>query len=767
MGRRLAGISLLIVLLVSLSVYGPWDFLGAYAKQDAACVNLSDGMHIYATGEIEGKEIKNDKTIYYVKNGTITCDNGILKSNSFIFKLDSDNIPNKSKINIEGNVLLFSCSRNEGGFDTKSYYSSLGYYFEIKEPKVSNAMCNPILTSDRFYKLSKRMLEVYSLCLPGEEAGFLASVTIGNKSELDSDLKSLFQLVGLAHILAVSGLHVSVVCMSIYKFIRRFGISFIAAGITAGSVAILYGLLTGGSLSCIRAIGMFLIFLMADITGESYDSLTALSLMAILLLFENPLYIKNSSFIFSFGAIIGILFIAQPLSHQYLKICNKKKRLHKSENGVFVEEKKPIYIKISEWLLLSIIFSFGINIAMLPIVTGYYYETPIYSGLLNLLILPFLPFLLGFGLIGGFAGICFLQAAKIILFPCHVLIYYIESISSFFSKLPFSTVIVGKRKLIWCLIYYLIIFLVINVKKEKVLFDEMNPQKQLAILKKNLMVKLFLLIVAFGIWLMPTKPGFEIDILDVGQGDGIYISCEDGQRFFIDGGSTSTDLIGKYTLLPFLKYKGAGHIDYWFISHMDLDHVSGLLELLEGGYRIDNIVVSSEILKDDDFLELLKLADKNKTKILYMKQGDSIKSRHISFKCIYPGIGMTSDDINSLSLALLLEYDKDLDQKCDFSGFFGGDLGSQQERLIAESNMVTKVNLLKVSHHGSKFSSDESFLSALSPKISVVSCGKINRYGHPAKEAVERLEEYSDELYYTMNSGQVKVDMNGVDLFIW
>ena len=764
MGRRLASISLLFILIIALSVYGPWDFLGAYTKLDLVYDNLSDGMHVNATGWIAGKEIKNDKTVYYVKDATISCENGTLNQNSFIFKSDSYKIPNKSKVNIEGTVSLFTSARNEGGFDMKSYYSSLGYYFELKEPSVISVSCNSLFSKDSLFTLSERIMEVYRLCLPGEEAGFLASVTIGNKSELDPDLKSLFQLVGVAHVLAVSGLHVSVVCMSLYRIFRKRGLSFLIAGCMSAAVAVMYGALTGGSISAVRAIGMFLIYLLADITGESYDSITALAVMAVMLLLENPLYIKNGSFIFSFSAILGIIFVAQPISKKYLEICNKKKRLRKSDNGVFVDEKLPLRIRIKEWITASLIFSFGITVAMLPIVIYMYYETPLYSILLNLLILPFMPILLGFGLTGGIVGLYMLPLAKIILGPCHILIYFIEACAYYFSKLPFSTIIAGRKHLVFSVVYYIIAFCIVQHRFRREI--DMNPRKELAGLVKALVVQIILLFMMVALFLAPSKPKFEIDILDVGQGDGIYICCEDGLRFFIDGGSTSSDLIGKYTMLPFLKYKGASHIDYWFLSHMDLDHVAGVLELLESGYRIDNIVLSSEIPQGETLSELLTLAEINGTDIIYMSQGDICGTKHLTFECVFPTAGLTADDINALSLSLLMKYDRDADGKCEYSGFFGGDIGAEQEQIIAESTSIGHVKLLKVSHHGSRFSSDESFLAKLSPDIAVVSCAKVNRYGHPSPEAIERLENAAGKIYYTMDSGRVRINEQGVDEFV-
>ena len=569
--------------------------------------------------------------------------------------------------------------------------------------------------------------------------------------------------------LAVSGLHVSVVCMSFYKFLRRRGKSFICSGILAGIVAVFYGLLTGGSISSVRAICMFLIFLLADILGEAYDSLTALAVVADILLLGNPRLISNGSFIFSFGAILGIWYVALPLNQIYGKYCNERKKLVKSEDGFGKEIKKPIHRVIIEYLVSSLIFSIGIYGAMLPVVTYMYHETPVYSVFLNLLILPLMPILLGLGLLGGLVGLIYLPAGQLILMPCHFVIYLFEMLASVFSRLPNASGILGNRGFIRVIIYYGLIFAIWRItdyftrsfKRENV-----GPRKKLAFIKRQLILTIGAFIVIIATWFIPVKQSFEVDILDVGQGDGIYISSQDGIRFCIDGGSTSSDAVGKYTLLPFLKYKGATHIDYWFLSHMDMDHVSGVLELLESGYPIDNIVLSAEIPGGDTLDQLLGLCKANGTNVLYMKQGDKCGSVHLKFTCVYPFDGAVNDDINALSLSLLMEYDKNGDGITDFSGFFGGDLGGEQELAIANSGQVGHVNLLKVSHHGSRFSSDSTFLSVLSPDIAVVSCAKVNRYGHPADEAIERLGAAADNIYYTMNSGRVRARVGEVDVFI-
>lgn len=776
-GRVLCKISLLIILIISISTYTRWDFLRVYDKAEAAAL-LEEGQWAKAKGFIYHKEIKKDKVLYYVKNASLTTRSGSLSNTSFIFKLDSDLIPNYSKLNIDGKVKHFSEATNDGCFDMKNYYNSLGLYLELTDVGAYDYSCNSFVNRDYGYRIRQKISAVYEAGLPGEEAGFLSSVVIGEKSGLDNELKTLFQNVGISHILAVSGLHISVICMAVYRVLRKGGFSFLVCGLLAGAVAVCYGIVTGGSVSSIRAIGMFLLYLLAQITGECYDMPTAMAVVADILLLENPLYIKNGSFIFSFGAVLGIYFIVLPLNNAFTNYFIYLRRSIKPHDKFYSD--KSLIQSFIQYICSSLVFSFGMFVAMLPLVTQLYHQTPLYSMFLNLLVLPLMPVVLGAGLIAGIVGafvklgtsaligwkMILALIVKILLFICHCIIYQYELLSDFVQRFPGSTMVVGYRSMWSVVIYYLILLLI--VYGLDYIENHISSGKKFN-QKTALMVKVGALIFIAILWLHPQKEDFEIDILDVGQGDGIYINSGDGTRFFIDGGSTSSDAVGQYTLLPFLKYKGAGSIDYWFLSHMDLDHVSGILELLEQGYRIDNIVLSAEIPEGETLSQLLSMADHNGTKILYMKQGDVCGTKNLSFTCVYPYSGMVSDDVNDLSLCLLMEYENHgiltwkTDGQENFLAFFGGDIAAEQEQAIASSGLVDHVDLLKVSHHGSRFSSDSEFLLALSPDVAVVSCAKVNRYGHPADEAIARLTESGAQIYYTMDSGRIRITDDFID----
>lgn len=282
----------------------------------------------------------------------------------------------------------------------------------------------------------------------------------------------------------------------------------------------------------------------------------------------------------------------------------------------------------------------------------------------------------------------------------------------------------------------------------------------------------------FVILFFPVSRGFEIDILDVGQGDAAFLRTEDGHTVFVDGGSSSVNQVGIYRILPFLKYNGVKQIDFWIVSHTDEDHILGLREILTEGYPIGRLVFAKGMVQDEVYRELIELAEENGTQILYLTGGDILHLGTANIHVLYPwnqnGMAVTggqSDavekgaqeiDKNASSLVFLYEED-------DFSAVFTGDIGSEQEQELCEvlreaygtGRIADKsLELYKAAHHGSKYSNSGEWLSLLEPQVSVVSCAKKNSYGHPAEEAVWHMQEAGSEVFYTMESGQIRLIMH-------
>ena len=239
---------------------------------------------------------------------------------------------------------------------------------------------------------------------------------------------------------------------------------------------------------------------------------------------------------------------------------------------------------------------------------------------------------------------------------------------------------------------------------------------------------------------------------------GFIFLPEKGTNCFIDGGSTDVTAVGTYRILPFFKVRGIRKIDYWFVSHCDADHISGLMEILESGYPVSYLVVSAYIPEDEAWLHLKELAEEYDTKIIRMNPKDKIagggqKSKDgFEITCLYP-LGADSiecTDRNAASLVLLYE-------SASCTAFFGGDMGIQQEKELISSQKLQKVDVYKASHHGSAASNSRELLARIRPDIAVISCALKNNYGHPAKEALEHLEEVGARIYETRFAGQIKI----------
>lgn len=258
--------------------------------------------------------------------------------------------------------------------------------------------------------------------------------------------------------------------------------------------------------------------------------------------------------------------------------------------------------------------------------------------------------------------------------------------------------------------------------------------------------------------LFPQKRQMRIDFLDVGQGDGICIADKAGHHIFIDGGSTSEKNVGIYRILPFLKYHQIRMIDAWIVTHGDEDHISGLIEILNDGYPVRYLVLAEAMPEDEQKKLLVSAAEEAGTEIIFVCAGDALKMKGFTMECIFPAEWETGEDANSLSQVWLL-------QEGDFSVLFTGDIGEAQEKLLLERKKLQDVTLLKAAHHGSKNSSSESFLEAIEPDVTVISCGEHNVYGHPHAETLERLDAVGSEIFCTMECGQITLFMDKKEIW--
>jgi len=721
-------------------------------KQQAFRANyesmLCDGKKIVLQGELEEKEYKNNSYIYYLKNCYLKLEpDTVLKSsnvtggrifpcNQVIVEMENDIVSIGKVLVLEGNVTTFRQARNEGNFDERSYYQSQKIDFKLKNAVIKKQYGKEASFRELLFQLRQRLKRIYLLCMSAENSGVITMMTLGDKSLMDSEIKELYQRVGISHVLAISGLHISVIGMTLYKFLRKVCGSFMISGILAGVFMFTYGVMTGFRPSSTRAIIMFFMMLTAQALGRTYDSLSALSLSAMFLLWENPFLLIYAGFLFSYGAVLGVVLLGNVVT----KVFEEK---HKIRDAIYS--------------------SFSIQLVTVPLTAYFYYEVPVYGMLVNFLVLPLMSVLLFLGLTGGFIGLLWLEGARLILIPCQLILLFYQKLSTFVQSLPRAVYITGQPELWRMIVFYsALAVLVYCVRKRRQI-------------KGYLILGVMLL--AFVLHL--PRGGMEVSVLDIGQGDGIYLRTSSEQDIFIDGGSSNVSKVGTYRILPFLKYNGVRKIDYWFVSHADEDHISGLKEMLEEGYPVDNLVFSESVVRDEAYDELVLLAEETGTEVIYMGYLDSLHLGAAKLTCVFPHDDFATNDKNAASLVLYYQDE-------EFDGLFTGDISTDEERWIAmhcrdwlevclnecEDNdkrankskenigIKKEIDFYKVAHHGSKYSNGKLILESLQPKVAVVSAGINNRYGHPHADTLERLENVGCEVWNTAESGQVTLDVD-------
>lgn len=677
----------------------------------------------------------------------------------------------------------FSSARNQGNYDEAQYFHSLGIEEKFR------LTGDLVLTSKRVRPLRAAMIwlrerlkdSVLSLTAETDaalelganseadatseaqnHAGFFLAILTGDKSSLDAETKDLYRKSGIAHILAISGLHISFLGMSLYSFLRK-RMRFLFAALLSGTVMIFFCIMSGESASAVRATLMFLVRLLALRFGKSFDLLSALGLSAILLLLFNPMYLYNSGFLLSFGALLGIGLLAPALQKIYSDIRQQMKE-NKQRKGqlVLIDEsrRRSVFSDAVEKLSAALISSLSVTLITLPLIINTYYEIPAFSLLLNLLVIPLMGYVLGSGMFGTLLGLFSLFLGRMLIGAGVYLISLIEFLCALADHIPFSIVITGHMSGWKVLIYYLgitgVLFLGSSGKRKKL--KEQTAKKLPAFRNRfsgtrYVLALLFVIIPMILIFHQQGRKQLELSFFDVDQGDGILIESPSGKVYMIDGGSSSVSALYRYRLESTLKYKGIRKIDYVFISHTDTDHISAVLEMLEedgaGAIRICNLALPY-IPDNEHYEELIQAAKEKEIPVLTLKKGVALSDGELSFSCLYPASDYRAADVNNYSAVLSLRYG-------EFDALFTGDIGEEGEKILLKEGDLKDYELLKVAHHGSKYSSGKAFLEAVLPEAAITSAGTHNSYGHPHPDTIERLKDIGAKSFVTAENGEILV----------
>ncbi len=635
-----------------------------------------------------------------------------------------------SIVSVKGRLKYFQKATNPGQFDAESYYRILKISFQLNQTEIQQKSVDYNRFGENLYRFKKKCANILDSVLPPKEASLMKTILLGEKRAPDAEVKALYQRNGIAHILAISGLHVSLLGMTLYRLLKKMAVLLPVRLVVCGGIIILYVCMTGFSVSSVRAMLMFLIHMTALACRRTYDLLTAAALAAFLLLLEQPLYWYYSGFLFSFGCIFAIGLVVPSMT--YAK-------------------------RMPEGIRLRILSAVSLTLACLPFQLWFFYETPLFSAFLNLLVIPLMSFLLPGGflllvvgtvqqLTGGIVGV----AASVVAKPGAMLVtgilFVYEQSCLLIESLPIHSYISGRPEK-WQMAGYLAVLCGLVFLKKK----------------WSLLWRWLFLLAGVVLLLLPLPSKTTVTFLDVGQGDCIHVRSKSGCHYLIDGGSSDVSKVGEYRIIPYLKYQGAECLEAVFVTHPDEDHCNGILELISltktEGITIRQLYLPDvhEKSKSQAYRALADAAKKAGIPVSYLSKGMHLQEEELAFLCLHPLRGYETENENAYSLVLLMQYR-------EFDVLLTGDVEEEGERaLITEMKEydVHDVEVLKVAHHGSRYSTTEEFLTYFGQaglKLAVVSCGANNSYGHPHEETLLRLTDVGCPVVTTPEYGAITVE---------
>lgn len=614
------------------------------------------------------------------------------------------------KIEVTGTIADFQTQRNHGEYDSKGHYRTEGIWV-CMSGKVK------IISHGPFYfkmlaDFKDRFAEALDLIAADNTSGTFKAMILGDKSELDTQLSDMFRKNGISHILAISGLHLSIVGLTLYKLLRRMGMGFFVCAAVSIVLLIGYGILTGNSISTVRALIMFIISVNAQVTGRRYDIATSAGLAALLLLIHRPLYVRSCGFLLSFGAVAGIVLIGRAFTN-------------------ILPESLPCTLRK---FLNALMGSVGVSLATIPVLGWFYYEISVYAVLLNLIVIPLMTFVMAGGIIGGLLAMFCKSAGVYVIGLSYYILKLYEIICGFAKQLPNYLMVTGRPDIKQVVVYaVLIIALCIIALKMKKSY------------KNLLFVTAFCTFAAVLLFYRPDDK-LAVHMLDVGQGQCILVE-NDGKYILVDCGSSDIKNVASKRIIPCLKYYGVSQLDGVFITHLDDDHFNGLNELIsQENIRIKRIFYGGMQNDISGVLQCNIPCEK-----LYAKTSLQWGSTCINFYNPYENISY--HDENSASLVFSVEKETVL-------LLFTGDLDGENEKNVVDLMENIKnydFRLLQVAHHGSKNSSTAKFLEYVQPDLAIISCGIKNSYGHPHKETLKRFAEVNADVYNTAGYGEITI----------
>lgn len=564
-------------------------------------------------------------------------------------------------------------------------------------------------------QLRRRITDLLDSVFPEDTLPMARALLLGDSSLLSYKENTDLAVSGIRHIIAVSGLHVSILFSLVFVF---FGYRRVLTPLIGIPMLIVFAALAGFSPSVVRACVMQGLILLALMLDKEYDAPTALAFAVLVLLCVNPMTITSVSLQLSAGCMVGILAFSEKIS----TFLTDKKRLGSTKG-------KTLKARMKRWFVGSVSVTLSAMVVTTPLCAWYFGTVSIVGIFTNLLTLWAVTYLFWGIMAACAAGALWLPLGRWIAWTISWIARYVMGVAGLFSAVPMAAVYTRSVYIvIWLIMCYVLLGVFVLSKRKRAL-----------LLGGSMIVGL--VVAVFLSWLEPRLDNYRVTVFDVGQGQCILLQTG-GQNYLVDcGGDGSVqvaDLVSQ-TLLS----QGVSRLDGLILTHYDKDHAADAPDLL------------SRISTERIYLPEIQPDNKNRQDLI-AEYSDQIQWIHDETVLsvgegqitLYPAQLKTSDTQSGLCILFQAE-------SCDI--LITGDRNISGERDLLKQACLPDLEVLIVGHHGSAHATGIELLHATYPDIAVVSVSRDNRYGHPTQEVLARLERFGCQVLRTDLMGTILI----------
>ena len=640
-----------------------------------------------------------------------------------------------------------------------------------------------------------------------ETAAVLSAALLGNRYNLSTETSDRFREGGTFHILVISGAHISFLGAMVLLITRRFISRRWLQLFAAATVVWLYTIAVGADVSVVRAAFMFSFVAAGQLLFRTSSPLNSMGAAALVLLTWSPKDVFDPSLQLTFLSVLAIIAVAWPILKSldaigrwrpsrlapYPPACSRPIRtlseiLFWSEAEWIREQvklshsyhlfKSPMAIWLEQWhlqrivryLFVAVAVSMSVQVVLLPLQILYFHRLSLSSMVLNIVVGILLAVLAAFALL----AVLLVQVSATLAAPLITLANAIDwlmvrSVEPF-TRLGMGSMRVaeysGPARVVYVVYYFPVIVFALLLTRWRPVGSNSTQQRHRFVLLAVVQMVMFGLLICHPFSEQAAHGELRMDFLDVGQGDAALLTMPDGATLLIDGGGKpqfSHDVsahrrrsIGETVVCEYLWYRGLDTIDYVLATHADADHIEGLNDVVTN-FKVRSALFGRTPSGDAEFAQFAQTLRARAVPLQILQAGDVLRFGDIQIDVLWPpNTNADAPSRNNDSVVLRLRFGQR-------TILFTGDIEKAAEQFLSTPDRV-RSDVVKVPHHGSRTSSTEAFVTAVQPKLAVISVGQKSMFGHPHREVVERWQAIGAEVLTTGRSGMITVTTDGNSL---